>query len=82
MAPEAAAGRAAAQPDIDLAAVAERVLRSLGPGLDRDEVDALLTEQLGQLLPDARVTQYLPIFLHRRACDTLRARARRVEAAP
>jgi hypothetical protein len=59
-------------PAIDLAAVADAVDRSLHGSVPRERIDAVLHELLEQQLQDAKVINYLPIFLHRAACDSLR----------
>jgi hypothetical protein len=57
---------------IDLAAVSDAVDRSLHGSVPRERIDAVLHELLEHHLQDARVFSFLPIFLHREACDTLR----------
>jgi hypothetical protein len=57
---------------IDLGVIADNVLRSLATDVPRSRVDRLLTELLEQEFSTARVTTFLPVFLHRLACETLR----------
>lgn len=65
-------GRADAAAPVDLGAVADAVLRSLSTDVPRERVDQLLADLLDQEFSSARVTQFLPIFLHRLACETLK----------
>jgi hypothetical protein len=65
----------AAQPRIELGPIVEAVEHSTGHAVDRDEIDRLLRELLAERFSDARVLAYLPIFLHRAACEILRERA-------
>jgi hypothetical protein len=57
---------------VDLGVIADKVLRSFNGELPRDRVERLLSELLEQEFSEARVTTFLPIFLHRVACETLR----------
>ncbi len=66
---------------IDLGAIADKVLRSLSIDVPRARVDRLLTELLEQEFSTARVTTFLPVFLHRVACETLRRETRHDVAA-
>ena len=81
MTPDAGAGPAtSAGPgsvaSVDLGAVTDKVLRSFSGELPRDRVERLLADLLEQEFSDARVTTFLPIFLHRVACETLRRERR------
>jgi hypothetical protein len=60
---------------VDLGVIADSVLRSFAGEVPRERVERLLTELLEQEFSTARVTTFLPIFLHRVACDTLRREA-------
>lgn len=57
---------------IDLGPVTKRVLRSLAGELPRERIERLLAELLEHGFSSARVTTFLPIFLRRVACETLR----------
>lgn len=63
---------APARPGVDLGAVADKVVASLAGRVPRERVEQLLVELLEQEFSAARVTLFLPIFLHRLACETLR----------
>lgn len=67
---------AAAPPALDLGAVADKVVASLAGRVPRERVERLLVELLEQEFSAARVTLFLPIFLHRVACETLRQEQR------
>jgi hypothetical protein len=67
---------------VDLGAVADAVLRSLSASVPRARVDRLLADLLEQEFSSARVTQFLPIFLHRVACETLRREADQTAVGP
>lgn len=60
---------------VDLGVVADSVLHSFAGQLPRERVERLLTDLLEQEFSGARVTTFLPIFLHRLACETLRREA-------
>lgn len=60
------------RPGVDLGAVADKVVASLAGRVPRERVEQLLVELLEQEFSAARVTLFLPIFLHRLACETLR----------
>jgi hypothetical protein len=60
---------------VDLGVVADSVLRSFAGEVPRERVERLLTELLEKEFGTARITTFLPIFLHRLACDTLRREA-------
>jgi hypothetical protein len=60
---------------LDLASVAASVQRKLGASADPARVDAVLALLAAELVPAARVRQYLPVILQRKACDRLRAEA-------
>ncbi|KNZ32340.1 MAG: hypothetical protein AD742_11115 [Methylibium sp. NZG] len=75
----AARGRSATVEDaatIDLGMVADGVLRSFAGEVPRERVERVLTDLLEQEFSGARVTTFLPIFLHRVACETLRREVR------
>jgi hypothetical protein len=63
------------RPGVDLGAVADQVVASLAGQVPRERVEQLLVELLEQEFSAARVTLFLPIFLHRLACETLRQEA-------
>ncbi len=69
------AARQRADDELDLVSVAASVKRKLGPAADPARVDAVLAGLAAELLPGARVRQYLPVILQRKACDRLRAEA-------
>lgn len=58
--------------EIQLAPVADAVERTLAGAVDRARIEHVLHELLAQQFRGAHVTAYLPIFLHRAACDALR----------
>jgi hypothetical protein len=62
----------AERPTVDLGAVTDKVVASLAGRVPRERVEQLLVELLEQEFSAARVTLFLPIFLHRLACETLR----------
>ena len=57
---------------VDLGVVTDSVMRSFSDVVSRERVECLLSELLEQEFSTARVTAFLPIFLHRVACETLR----------
>lgn len=63
---------AAAPPRIDLGPVAQAVGRELGGVVPAERIEALLQQLLEQEFCDVRVTTFVPIFLQRSACETLR----------
>ena len=69
------------QAPIDLGVIADKVLRSLSTDVPRERVDSLLADLLEQEFSSARVTTFLPVFLHRVACETLRRETRHDAAA-
>lgn len=71
--PPGAGAAPAGDDEIDLESVAASVRRSLGPTADPARIDAVLAVLVAELLPGARVRQYLPVFLQRQACERLRA---------
>jgi hypothetical protein len=58
---------------VDLGPVTEAVLRSFAGHVPRERIEALLCRLLEEEFSEARVTTFLPIFLQRVACETLRA---------
>lgn len=60
---------------VQLGPVASKVSASLGGSVPHARIEALLRELLEQEFGEARVTAFLPVFLHRYACETLRAEA-------
>lgn len=74
---QASAGEAlASAASVDLGVITDSVLRSFAGEVPREHVERLLTELLEQEFSTARITTFLPIFLHRVACDSLRREAR------
>jgi hypothetical protein len=69
--PPAESSQPAERPGIDLGVVADKVVASLAGQVPRERVERLLVELLEQELSGARVTLFLPIFLHRLACESL-----------
>lgn len=67
MAPEVAAFA------VQLGPVASKVSESLGGAVPYERIETLLRELLEQEFGEARVTAFLPILLHRCACEALRA---------
>lgn len=61
--------------NVELGPIAHAVSRELCGQVPPDRIEHLLRELLEQEFSEARVTTFLPIFLHRFACDTLRAEA-------
>lgn len=57
---------------VDLGVVTDSVMRSFLGDVPRERVERLLTDLLEQEFSAARVTTFMPIFLHRVACETLR----------
>lgn len=68
MAPEPA-------PVVELGPVVTKVSSSLGGGVPRERIESLIRELLEQEFGDARVTAFLPVFLHRYAVEALRQEA-------
>lgn len=70
--------------NVELGPIAHAVSRELCDQVPPERIEELLRELLEQEFSEARVTTFLPIFLHRFACDTLRAeaQARRRGAMP
>lgn len=66
----------AASFNVELGPIAHSVSRELCGQVPPERIEQLLRELLEQEFSEARVTTFLPIFLHRFACDTLRAEAR------
>jgi hypothetical protein len=64
----------AATPRIEIGAIVDTVDCSLEHAVPRDEIEGLLRELLAERFGDARVLSYLPILLHRAACESLRDR--------
>lgn len=60
---------------VELGPVASKVSATLGGGVPTDRIEALLRDLLEQEFGDARVTAFLPIFLHRYAVEALRLEA-------
>lgn len=57
---------------IELGPVAQKVSHSLGGAVPLERIEFLIHELLEQEFGDARVTAFLPVFLHRYAIETLR----------
>lgn len=57
---------------VELGPIAARVSRSLGGEVPMDRIEALLRHLLDEEFSEARVTAFLPIFLHRVAVESLR----------
>lgn len=73
---------AAAALRIELGPIVQAVTRDLaGTLVSGERIEVLLQQLLDQEFGDAGVTTFLPIFLHRYACETLRAEAARAERA-
>jgi hypothetical protein len=66
--PTAATG----QPRLDIGPVVEAIARELGGAVAAERIEMLLHELLEREFSDVRITTFLPIFLRRAACDTLR----------
>ncbi len=65
---------------VELGPIVQAVTRDLaGAAVSGDRIEVLLQQLLDQEFSDARVTTFLPIFLHRYACETLRAELARAE---
>lgn len=60
---------------VDLGVVTDSVMRSFSGVIPRERVERLLSDLLEQEFSTARVTAFMPIFLHRVACETLRREA-------
>lgn len=60
---------------VELGVIADKVVASLAGEVPRERVQELLLDLLDQEFSSARVTLFLPIFLHRVACETLRREA-------
>lgn len=67
--PIAQTGRA----HIVLGPVVEAIARELGGAVATERIEALLRELLEREFGDARITSFVPIFLHRAACERLRS---------
>lgn len=67
---------------LNLTALAERVQRSLADAAQRERIDGLLTHLMHTRFADARVTAFLPILLHRAACECLRGELRAQAETP
>jgi hypothetical protein len=63
-------------PAVALSPITDKVLHSLQGEVPRARIEALLSELLAQEFSDARVTTFLPVFLHKLACETLRRETR------
>lgn len=61
---------------VELGPIAHAVGRELCGQVPLERIEQLLRDLLEQEFSQARVTTFLPIFLHRFACDTLRTEAR------
>lgn len=57
---------------VDLGPVVRAIAFELSGAVEPERIEALLRELLEQEFSDARVTAFLPIFLHRVACDSLK----------
>ena len=62
-------------PVVELGPVVTKVSSSLGGGVPRERIEGLIRELLEQEFGDARVTAFLPVFLHRYAVEALRQEA-------
>lgn len=60
---------------VELGPVAVKVSASLGGTVPRERIEALIRDLLEQEFSDARVTAFLPVFLHRYAIEALRQEA-------
>jgi hypothetical protein len=60
---------------VELGPVASKVSASLGGAVPRERIEALIRDLLEQEFSDARVTAFLPVFLHRYAIEALRHEA-------
>ncbi|WP_425260833.1 hypothetical protein ACPOLB_08215 [Rubrivivax sp. RP6-9] len=76
MACEPRPGAGGTTPAVELSPITDKVLHSLQGNVPRARIEALLTELLAQEFSDARVTAFLPVFLHKLACETLRSESR------
>lgn len=79
MACELHCGDGGTRPAVELSPITDKVLHSLQGDVPRARIEALLTELLAQEFSDARVTTFLPVFLHKLACETLRREAREAD---
>jgi hypothetical protein len=57
---------------IELGPVALKVSQSLGGAVPIGRIEGLIRDLLEQEFSDARVTAFLPVFLHRYALEALR----------
>ncbi len=75
MACELRPGAGGTPPAVELSPITDKVLHSLQGEVPRARIEALLSELLAQEFSEARVTTFLPVFLHKLACETLRREA-------
>jgi hypothetical protein len=57
---------------VDLGPVVQAIAHELSGAVEPERIEALLRDLLEQEFSDARVTTFLPIFLHRVARDSLK----------
>jgi hypothetical protein len=57
---------------LELGPLVTRISLSLGGGVPRERIEQVLRDLLEQEFSEARVTAFLPVFLHRYAIETLR----------
>jgi hypothetical protein len=69
---ESTASNAVSPITIELGPIAARVSRSLHGEVPMDRIETLLRQLLDEEFSEARVTAFLPIFLHRVAVESLR----------
>jgi hypothetical protein len=60
---------------LDLGPIARAVGRELRGEVPAERIEQRLRELLDQQFSEAKVTTFLPILLHRSACESLRAEA-------
>ncbi len=75
MQPEPARARPPGAPPamaLELGPVVTKLSTSLGGAVPVERIEQVLRELLEQEFSDARVTAFLPVFLHRYALETLR----------
>lgn len=60
---------------VDLGPIVSKLSTSLGGSVPVPRIEALIAQLLEQEFSDARVTAFLPIFLHRYALEALRSDA-------
>lgn len=57
---------------VELGPIVRKVSQSLGTSVPDERIEALIVELLEEEFSDARVTAFLPVFLHRYALEALR----------